>query len=96
MLQGRALELDNICQEISIKDLCNRPQAHPLSEEKEFDLLARDNDLTVSPALSQLVTGWLHALHQTSLGASGDAAQRSLEELGLQCPPVLLLQCTGY
>lgn len=25
MLQGRALELDNICQEISIKDLCKRP-----------------------------------------------------------------------
>lgn len=39
MLQGRALELDNICQEISIKDLCKRPWASPLSE---FELPERE------------------------------------------------------
>lgn len=33
MLQGRALELDSTCQEISTKDRCKRPWARPLSEE---------------------------------------------------------------
>lgn len=33
MLQGRALELDSTCQEISTKDPCKRPRAPPLSEE---------------------------------------------------------------
>lgn len=37
MLQGRALELGNICQETNTKDRCKRPQAHPLPEEKELD-----------------------------------------------------------
>lgn len=51
MLQGRALELDNTCQEISIKDLCKRPWAHPLSEEHEFELPRRGEELPVSAAI---------------------------------------------
>lgn len=43
MLQGRALELGNICQETNTKDRCKRPQAPPLPEEKELELLTRDN-----------------------------------------------------
>lgn len=87
MLQGRALELDNICQEISIKDLCKRLWASPLSEEKVFELRMREKELTVSTATSQLTTGCLSALHETSLGTSRDSAQSSFRGAVLSVSP---------
>lgn len=71
MLQGRALELGNICQETNTKDRCKRPQAHPLPEEKELDLLARDRELAVSSAPSWLTMGAL--LH--CVGCAGSSSR---------------------
>lgn len=71
MLQGRALELGNICQETNTKDRCKRPQAHPLPEEKELDLLARDRELAVSSAPSWLTMGAL--LH--CVGCTGSSSR---------------------
>lgn len=59
MLQGRALELGNICQETNTKDRCKRPRAHPLPDEKELELLTRGKELAVCSAPSWLTMGAL-------------------------------------
>jgi len=95
MLQGRALELDNICQEINIKDLCKRPWASSLSEEKEFKLPMREKELTVSTATAQLTTGCLYALHETSLETSGDCTEVFQRNCVVSVPQKLLFRRTG-
>ncbi|POI35707.1 hypothetical protein CIB84_000541 [Bambusicola thoracicus] len=86
MLQGRALELGNICQETNTKDRCKRPEAHPLPGEKELDLLTRDKELAVSSAPSWLTMGaLLHCVGCTG-SSSRAASEASMGNVELQEP----------
>lgn len=75
MLQGRALELGNICQETNTKDRCKRPRAHPLPDEKELELLTRGKELAVCSAPSWLTMGALMGCTGGSLVVLGGLSE---------------------